>query len=451
MNVNFPTSGPGEFRGDFTRDSFDATKAFTRVLLQQGRVQMDADWNEQTSIVLHYLRMLVTDLIGPAAGPEHAPLSVKLEGGSIQLNAGRYYVDGLLVENTATTVVTKFGTPPFWESFEMGEAGAFFIFLDVWERHVTSDTDADIADVALGGIDTASRAKVAWRLCALRGLDKTELVDAITNHKMAKIRKEAESVKTKLFGYQMGKLNARAGSASSTTDLCRLSPEAKFRGLENQLYRVEIHRTGLAVGSGDEKTAAATFKWSSDNSSIVLPVVTYENGRATLAHLGRDASRGVKVKQWVELVLKENETDAQPGPLLRVRSIIPDETAVVLETAGHSPVAGDQVIALRRWDHTSEEMAIPVTQAQSNSDGWITLEDGIQIQFPQIANAQYHAGDYWLIPARVATGNVLWGSEAQLPHGPDHHYALLAAVLLGAGGTVEKLVKLHAEFAGLGK
>jgi len=42
---------------------------YSRVLMQQGRVQLDADWNEQTEILLHYLRTLACDIIGPHAGP----------------------------------------------------------------------------------------------------------------------------------------------------------------------------------------------------------------------------------------------------------------------------------------------------------------------------------------------------------------------------------------------
>jgi hypothetical protein len=34
----------------------------------------------------------------------------------------------------------------------------------------------------------------------------------------------------------------------------------------------------------------------------------------------------------------------------------------------------------------------------------IDLEDGIQIQF--LTGGKYPTGDYWLIPARVATGDV---------------------------------------------
>ena len=55
--------------GDFTRDTFDPGKHYSRVLMQQGRVQLDADWNEQASILLHYMRALGRDLFGPHAGP----------------------------------------------------------------------------------------------------------------------------------------------------------------------------------------------------------------------------------------------------------------------------------------------------------------------------------------------------------------------------------------------
>ena len=58
-------------KGDFSRDTFNASQHFLRVLMQQGRVQLDADWNEQVAILLHYLQNLAKDLIGPSGGPSH--------------------------------------------------------------------------------------------------------------------------------------------------------------------------------------------------------------------------------------------------------------------------------------------------------------------------------------------------------------------------------------------
>ena len=57
-------------RGDFSRDTFNPGKHYAGVLMQQGRVQLDADWNEQIAILLRSLETLTKDLIGPYGGPE---------------------------------------------------------------------------------------------------------------------------------------------------------------------------------------------------------------------------------------------------------------------------------------------------------------------------------------------------------------------------------------------
>jgi Family of unknown function (DUF6519) len=49
-------------RGDFSRRTFRAARHYTGVLLQQGRVSLDADFNEQVEIERHRRRMLARDL-----------------------------------------------------------------------------------------------------------------------------------------------------------------------------------------------------------------------------------------------------------------------------------------------------------------------------------------------------------------------------------------------------
>jgi hypothetical protein len=61
-------------KADLTRDTFHPLKHYARVLTQQGRVQLDADMNEQAAILLRYLQTLAADLIGPAGGPQNLPL-----------------------------------------------------------------------------------------------------------------------------------------------------------------------------------------------------------------------------------------------------------------------------------------------------------------------------------------------------------------------------------------
>ena len=59
------SSGPG----DFSRLTFDPAKHYSAVLMQQGRVQLDADWNEQVDIIAHRLRTQALDAIGPSGAP----------------------------------------------------------------------------------------------------------------------------------------------------------------------------------------------------------------------------------------------------------------------------------------------------------------------------------------------------------------------------------------------
>src|SRR5262249_7136659 len=91
-------------KADLTRDTFHPYKHYLRVLWQQGRVELDANWNEQVAILLPSIQPLPADLIGPAAGPASqcgfaiAPLASNPNAADFQIGFGRYYVDGVLCE-----------------------------------------------------------------------------------------------------------------------------------------------------------------------------------------------------------------------------------------------------------------------------------------------------------------------------------------------------------------
>jgi hypothetical protein len=93
---------------------------------------------------------------------------------------------------------------------------------------------------------------------------------------------------------------------------------------------------------------------------------------------------------------------------------------------------------LRRWDyqeHDKIQMRDAGFSGLSIVEGeWLSLEDGVQIFFQNSKPPnEYQIGDYWLIPARTATGDVEWprnkdGPIPLPPHGIDHHYAPLAFI-----------------------
>ena len=47
--------------GDYSRDDFNPKNNFSQVLMQQGRIQLDSDWNEQAKITDRRLRALALD------------------------------------------------------------------------------------------------------------------------------------------------------------------------------------------------------------------------------------------------------------------------------------------------------------------------------------------------------------------------------------------------------
>src|SRR5579863_2498061 len=129
-------------KADLTLDTFDPFKQFTRVLMQQGRVQLDADWNEQAAILLNYLQALAADLIGPHGGPA-ANLGFRISDSTVANNfaisSGHYYVDGILCElgSRSAPVNIKSGSAP--NTFILSSPGSFKsgpVFLSAGDKSV---------------------------------------------------------------------------------------------------------------------------------------------------------------------------------------------------------------------------------------------------------------------------------------------------------------------------
>jgi len=507
-------------KADLSRTTFNRFKRFSRVVAQQGRVQLDADWNEQSSIMLYQLRRLAADIIGPAGGPADnlgfgiTPLEAPTaKDADFAIGAGRYYVDGILCEldanwlpltfpggqnkvqlpevsadgqpfranqyvglsdaDPATKVapvqarivevdpdervltltdigafsgagpkqpglqrITTFRTQPEGTP-EVKDTGALQLYLDVWERLVTSVEDDAIREVALNGPDTSARTKVVWQVRAL----VTETPSACMT---------PEALRNALQPASRGRLRARVRPGATDTDPCTIDPDASYRGHENQLYRVEINRGG----TGDDKP---TFKWSRENGAVVYPIASAAGSTLVLESLGRDDRFGLVEGDWVEVQNDETVAANQPARLLRVQSIHRGRGRVILSGDVPADIAKDPAKhpLLRRWDQkegdpdlggltldldekTGDNAAlIPV--APAGQKGWFELEDGVEIQFADPGNSLYRTGDYWLIPARVATGDVEWPYDtgpgtgekrglATLPHGVTHHYAPLGVV-----------------------
>src|SRR2546430_3032455 len=171
-------------KADLGAVTFDPGKHFLRVVMQQGRVQLESDWNEQIAILVQGLRTLAADLIGPWGGSAGAFAVAPVGGssGDFSLGAGHYYVDGIRVANepAAGHTVSYLHQPysPLASPEPLTPAGSdpdnYVAYLDVWERLITAAEDEGIREVALGGPDTAARTQVVWQ-GRVRRVDAAEL------------------------------------------------------------------------------------------------------------------------------------------------------------------------------------------------------------------------------------------------------------------------------------
>ncbi|HZF09057.1 MAG TPA: DUF6519 domain-containing protein, partial [Thermoanaerobaculia bacterium] len=102
--------------GDITRSTFELRKHYSGVRQQQGRVQLDADWNEQVDIEAHLRETALADMVGKTGAPQRGGgFKVESVGRDLTLTGGRIYVDGILLEQDTPRVpvlgASSFGDP----------------------------------------------------------------------------------------------------------------------------------------------------------------------------------------------------------------------------------------------------------------------------------------------------------------------------------------------------
>ena len=90
--------------GDYSRIPDGLLRHFSSVLMQQGRVHLDSDWNEMARLAAHRWTTQADDTFGPAAVPRlttpngFAVTAAATTPADLLIGAGRCYVDGLQAE-----------------------------------------------------------------------------------------------------------------------------------------------------------------------------------------------------------------------------------------------------------------------------------------------------------------------------------------------------------------
>ena len=437
---------------DFSRVRLNPLLDYAGVELQQGRVLVDADANELVAIIDRRLRALASDTLGRATVSSTTADAFKIEpvGGTLRIGKGRLYVDGLLAENHGAPdpakrvfdpllAETQFADPltyptqPYLPSPPaLPAAGTHLVYLDVWDRAVTPLEQPDLVENAIG-VDASTRVQTVWQVRAL-----AEDAGGFT---CASPDADLPAWAT-LIAPSSGVLTTGTFDVAPSSDPCELPPSGGYRGLENQLYRVEIHDPGQPGG-------AATFKWSRENASVGSRVASVISAtELELATLGRDDVLRVNTGDWVEILDDAREFSQSAGEMRRVT--VDDATHhITFAPALPAAMLTGANLRVRRWDQKgqvfrTDASGTPVQVQDLDAAGstgvikvpgagtTLLLEDGLTVTFASTGAKGFNAGDYWVFAARTADASVEKLDRAP-PRGIHHHYARLGIWDVAAG------------------
>jgi len=460
---------------DTSRSTFDPWKDYSAVVMEQGRVQLDSDWNEWLAELSRRTRAGTLDLVGRAGYPPTTPFAFQITasgtGGTntLTIGRGRMYVDGLLAENHGHPVATtwdpalaelswtpqpppsadlapvEYTAQPYWSGDPVPSGtGSYLAYLDVWTRAVTWLEDGGLVDQAVA-VDTTGRLQTVWQVRLLKVPANSSWSCATPDSDIGYPPASAGQLTTGVV------TNTPAGP-------CCLTDDTGYTGLENQNYRVEIHQGGS--GSDPASTAYATFKWSRDNGSVSTGVTSITTGTNTLNQpasqltvlsLGRDQVLGFSPGDWIEILDDAYQFQGKLGELHQIDSIdVSSRTITLTDTTSFSTgqPTPDSHTRIVRWDQrgqvyladgktvwwdlgVSGSHGIPVP----GPDTTLILESGVTVTFSLSSpTGAFNPGDFWTFAARTADASVQELTNAP-PQGIHHHYTKLSIVTFPTSAT----------------
>lgn len=431
---------------DRARRSYDEGRQYRRVVPQQGRVFVEADYNEAQEISTEEVRKEALDFVGPAGTPDDG-YAVGFSGVAppdFTVGKGTMYVGGMRVELPAAVT---YGAQKEWldgpvpllsdvpiplnelvvlmlaeqEVSAMEDTALFEVALAA--QAVNAVVSTALLEVALGVPDTSQRSRLVQRFERFDAGEATTCEDAfaIAEPKLAAAR-----------GYHFDRETMRLESSARLfvthdteveDDPCAPETQQGYLGAENQLIRVQISSPPGPNG---------TLLWAFDNASSLYRVeettVDAVAGTSTLTLLSRpiDAQhepRGIQrievLRAAVELDAPEDFMAARTGLVTKlVADYDPETRTIVVDQALSSDYLDQKqtpALFVRVWEN----------ELDFTADTPVELgETGVFVTLSLVAYAGedpvFALGDYWLLGVRPGMPKeVLLKRYTEAPQPPD--------------------------------
>jgi hypothetical protein len=420
-------------RGDFSRFTFNPLKNYLAVLRQQGRVDLDSDWNEQAELSGEYLRQLAADAFGPLAVPLTANDIVRdnssalaiggftnSPGGIIDftISRGLAYIGGYVYRLPADM---NFRSQIDYPEPEITDGKSdLLVYLEAWKRSISYIDDESIREPALGGPDTCLRSKL---LCQVRvmgtdGLSTPDeacqaLFDAFPSNNIALTMRIDQSAHQLPLNF--GEVDLGGG----------LIPG-------NLHYRLEIHR-GID-GNGD---LVEGIKWSDENCAVVTRALKALNSSEILAEESEQVTgESFRPGDWVEIGNIVTELHRQGSQMARINSLesISGGLLITLDSEihplltrrknGKSTLEAGLAPRIRRWSGFYAPLSLK---------NLYDLGRGVKAMFTtNDRKCRFEPGDYWTYAIRDREYNKRLAPSKSLPDGIKKYQHPLAIIKRGS-------------------
>lgn len=443
---------------DISRVAFNPRKHYDSVRMQQGRVVVDDDWNENERIRQEERRRATLDIIGPQGSPDQGFLVENpIINGKGQIDfdirLGRLYAGGLALELEQDET---YRTQKDWLQQDPGldpkpTRDRFdLVYLEAWQQPVGAVEDNELFEVALGGPDTSARVRNMRRVKIQPDVGTRVCEDAWKRLIETWNREHKGIIGPTGEKTTDTELTVSLSEGGDPDDLCTPLIKGGYLGADNQAIRVQLV---------DEDH----FTWGMDNAAALYRVrLDTDRKTVTLLNEPKDqahwplSGQTVEILPWDAVLPNTQKTAAMLGHLSGVvTSYDPDSKTLTLadplpagfgrqwesrddrtvleqpETVLEEPwtLPGQPPVYyfMRVWDRGADRTSQPAIHFTPGAS--VPLGNtGLQVT---ITGQDRNAGDYWVIAARPQTPNVVvpWELEIGIStHGVRRYYAPLAII-----------------------
>ncbi len=428
---------------DRARASYDPKQGYRAVVMQQGRVTVEADWNEQRRIDGEELRVETLDFVGPAGTsddgyriietgqPAVPPFDFSVGAGTMYVGGVRVTLEAAVDYNQQDEWLDHIGDPDWVDLPSPNQPpGDELIYLYVREQEVSAVEDSALREVALGGPDTAARARLIQHIVRLPTAAAdcaAALADA--EKKWASEGLSFDPAAMRLLPQSLLQISF---PPLPPPDPCEPQAPGGYLGADNQMIRIQI--------SGPNK-----FLWGYDNASFLYRVDVVDPQTVHLQSRPVDAFHQPRAGQAVEVLrsaakLANGEYVASASGVVATLTAPynPDTQNIALPAPlpaeygdGNPAHPAPPRVFMRVW-----EQEITFTPGTAVALG----NTGLQVTLTTSGGAPFHPGAYWMIAVRPSTPAKVYPQRyldgPQPPDGP-RLWACPLGVISWSGGVLK--------------